>query len=108
MLALTTVVCVVPASAWNVGDTIEFGTYPQTKVSETAALRNTANAATWASYYYAADGAYIDANPGDPGTQEPQPDPNMCHWCGQVHEGFFQKIIGFFHNILAKIFGNKF
>ena len=50
MLALTTAVCVVPASAWNVGDTIEFGTYPQTKVSETAALRNAANAATWASF----------------------------------------------------------
>ena len=47
-----------------------------------------------------------------PGTQpdnpQPQPDPNMCHWCGKVHEGFFQKIIGFFHNILAKIFGNKY
>ena len=40
--------------------------------------------------------------------EEPQPDPNMCHWCGQVHEGFFQKIIGFFHNILARIFGNKY
>ena len=34
--------------------------------------------------------------------------PNMCHWCGRVHEGFFQKIIGFFHNILAKFFGNKY
>ena len=40
--------------------------------------------------------------------EEPQPDPNMCHWCGKVHEGFFQKIIGFFHNILARIFGNKY
>jgi uncharacterized repeat protein (TIGR02543 family) len=39
---------------------------------------------------------------------EPQPDPNMCHWCGKVHEGFFQKIIGFFHNIMAKIFGAKY
>lgn len=29
--------------------------------------------------------------------EEPQPDPNMCHWCGKVHEGFFQGIIGFFH-----------
>jgi len=38
----------------------------------------------------------------------PQPDPNMCHWCGQVHEGFFQKIIGFFHNIFAKLFGAKY
>ena len=36
-----------------------------------------------------------------------QPD-NICHWCGKVHEGFFQKIIGFFHNILAKIFGAKY
>ena len=45
-------------------------------------------------------------NPGQP--DEPQPDPNMCHWCGKVHEGFFQKIIGFFHNIMAKIFGNKY
>ena len=39
---------------------------------------------------------------------ESQPNPNMCHWCGKVHEGFFQKIIGFFHNILARIFGNKY
>lgn len=31
-----------------------------------------------------------------------------CHWCGKTHEGFFQKIIGFFHNIFAKIFGNKY
>ena len=47
-------------------------------------------------------------NPGQPDNPQPQPDPNMCHWCGKVHEGFFQKIIGFFHNILAKIFGNKY
>ena len=45
---------------------------------------------------------YVEPQP------EPQPDPNMCHWCGKVHEGFFQKIIGFFHNILARIFGNKY
>ena len=49
-------------------------------------------------------------DPGDPGTTptDPQPDPNMCHWCGKTHEGFFQGIIGFFHNIMAKIFGNKY
>ena len=34
---------------------------------------------------------------------------NRCHWCGKTHDAnFFQKIIGFFHNILAKIFGNKY
>ncbi|MBQ5970200.1 MAG: InlB B-repeat-containing protein [Clostridia bacterium] len=32
----------------------------------------------------------------------------LCPWCGQVHEGFFQKIIGFFHNILAAILGAKY
>ena len=51
---------------------------------------------------------YDDPNQDDPGAQDPQPDPNLCHWCGKVHNGFFQKIIGFFHNILAKIFGNKY
>ena len=39
---------------------------------------------------------------------EPIVSADYCHWCGQVHEGFFQKIIGFFHNILARIFGNKY
>ena len=44
--------------------------------------------------------------PADP---EPQPQPeNLCKWCGKVHEGFFQKIIGFFHRILAAIFGAKY
>ena len=33
---------------------------------------------------------------------------NACKWCGKVHEGFFQKIIGWFHNILAKLFGAKY
>ena len=40
--------------------------------------------------------------------QPSQPDPNMCHWCGKVHEGFFQGIIGFFHRIFAAIFGAKY
>ena len=39
---------------------------------------------------------------------EPQPDPNRCLWCGKVHEGFFQKIIGFFHAVFAKLFGAKY
>lgn len=53
---------------------------------------------------------YVEPQPEDPGTtpEEPQPDPNLCHWCGKVHEGFFQSIIGWFHGILAKIFGNKY
>ena len=38
----------------------------------------------------------------------PQRDPNACKWCGKTHEGFFQKIIGFFHSILASIFGAKY
>ena len=29
-----------------------------------------------------------------------------CKYCGEVHEGFFDKIIGFFHSILA-LFGLK-
>ena len=33
---------------------------------------------------------------------------NVCPWCGGQHEGFFQKIIGIFHNILARIFGAKY
>ena len=34
---------------------------------------------------------------------------NRCHWCGKTHDGnFFQKIIGWFHSIMAKIFGNRF
>ena len=40
------------AKAYSVGDTIQFGTYPQTKVEETTALKNAANAATWRSYGY--------------------------------------------------------
>ena len=41
-----------------------------------------------------------------------QPEPPtapVCKWCGGDHSnGFFQKIIGFFHNILASIFGAKY
>ena len=47
------------AKAYNVGDTIQFGTYPQTQVAETTALKNAANNATWASYnYYSGTGSY--------------------------------------------------
>ena len=48
----------VPASAVGVGDIILFGNYPQTKVSETTALKNAANAASWINYdYYAGNGS---------------------------------------------------
>ena len=34
---------------------------------------------------------------------------NVCHWCGKDHSnGFFQKVIGFFHSILAFFFGKKY
>ena len=47
------------ASATNVGDIILFGNYPQTKVGETTALKNAANAATWKSYgYYIGNDSY--------------------------------------------------
>ncbi len=44
---------------------------------------------------------------GEQITPPPVPQ-NICKWCGKVHEGFFQKIIGFFHNILAAILGAKY
>ena len=43
----------------------------------------------------------------DEAPPEPQPE-NVCKWCGQVHEGFFGAIVGFFHNIFAAIFGAKY
>lgn len=33
-----------------------------------------------------------------------EPSGKVCKYCGEVHEGFFQKIVGFFHSILA-LFG---
>lgn len=56
------------ARAYSVGDHIQFGTYPQTRVDETTALKNAANAATWKSYnYYTGTGKWSDGNmrPGD-------------------------------------------
>ena len=38
----------------------------------------------------------------------PEPQANLCPWCGQEHVGFFQGIIGFFHGIFAKIFGARY
>ena len=38
---------------------------------------------------------------------EPQQD-GGCPWCGGTHNGFIGGIVGFFHRILAAIFGNKY
>ncbi len=37
------------------------------------------------------------------GSSDPAPSTpsNVCRWCGEVHTGFFGKIIQFFHNILV-------
>ena len=55
---------------------------------------------------------FKETQPSDPGITPTDPLPtepeNVCPWCGGQHNGFFQGIIGFFHNILAKIFGNKY
>ncbi|MBQ5970610.1 MAG: InlB B-repeat-containing protein [Clostridia bacterium] len=48
-----------------------------------------------------------DPTPTDPIPVDPQPD-NLCPWCGQVHEGFIQMLIAFFHNIFAAIFGARY
>ena len=72
-LALVMVVLAVPAAklvgldlfpqahAYNVGDHIQFGTYPQSRVDETPALKAAAEAATWRSYnYYTGTGSDKD------------------------------------------------
>ena len=55
---------------------------------------------------------FKETQPSDPGITPTDPLPtepeNVCPWCGGQHNGFFQKIIGFFHNILAQIFGAKY
>lgn len=48
-----------------------------------------------------------DNGNGNNGSNEPAA--NLCKWCGKDHsDGFFQKIVAFFHNIFAKLFGKKF
>ena len=60
------------------------------------------------SVYCPGDIGYEDYTAGVKQYHAPTQPENVCHWCGKVHEGFFQKIIGFFHNIMAKIFGAKY
>ena len=76
-------------------------------------------------YYHSASGSYrpinctihynyVEPQSGQP--EEPQPiqpegsgsSAAICPWCGRQHEGFFQEIICFFHNILAAIFGARY
>lgn len=48
---------------YSVGDIIEYGTYPQTGVEQTAALNSAAESAVWESYgYYSGTGVYYDGN----------------------------------------------
>ncbi|MBR3551890.1 MAG: hypothetical protein IKN72_00700 [Clostridia bacterium] len=40
---------------------------------------------------------------------DPEPTAPVCAWCGGDHSnGFFQMIIGWFHGILASLFGAKY
>ena len=55
------------------------------------------------SIYRNAIKVYQDSTQPDPGTPE-----SVCPWCGGQHVGFFQGIIGWFHSILAKIFGARY
>ena len=45
--------------------------------------------------------------PDTPDTPDPEPQ-DLCPWCGQEHVGFFQGIIGWFHGLLARIFGARY
>ena len=62
LFALTAVACSVSAGAVNVGDIIEFGTYPQTQVSTGRELRYAASQATWKSYRYYSGTGEPDGN----------------------------------------------
>ncbi|MBQ6093012.1 MAG: InlB B-repeat-containing protein, partial [Clostridia bacterium] len=56
MLTTTMAIAAVPAQAYSA---IQFGNYPQTKVTATTALSNAAANATWKSYgYYIGNGSY--------------------------------------------------
>ncbi len=49
--------------SYSAGDTIQYGTYPQSRVEATDALASAAENATWKSYgYYSGTGRYYDGN----------------------------------------------
>ena len=73
LLLLVTFAFAIPAAAittYQVGDQIQFGNYPQTRVDETPELKAAAEAATWRSYgYFSGTGGYSlmrgENKPGD-------------------------------------------
>lgn len=48
-----------------------------------------------------------DVTPTQPDNPQPQQD-SGCKWCGGTHDGFFGAIVGFFHRILAALFGARY
>ncbi|MBR5112493.1 MAG: hypothetical protein IK097_03605, partial [Clostridia bacterium] len=51
------------AGSYSAGAIIEYGTYPQSRVEQTAALNSAAESAAWESYgYYSGTGIYYDGN----------------------------------------------
>ena len=49
-------------------------------------------------------------DPDEPTDDPDEPDENLCKWCGEPHEGFWGKIVGFFHSVLyffAHLFGKR-
>ena len=68
LLTVLTVSCLGACFTASAVSTIQFGSYPQTKVNETSALKTAANAAKWKSYrYYSGTGDAVDGKmqPGD-------------------------------------------
>ena len=48
-------------------------------------------------------------NPDQPDNPGNNQNESICKWCGKTHDnGFFQKILGFFHKIFAAVFGAKY
>ncbi len=57
---------------------------------------------------------WIITPPETPGVPDepdaPEQPPAPCKWCGEIHSGLFQQIVGFFHSILyffAHLFGRR-
>ena len=50
-------------------------------------------------------------DPDEPDEDQNEPaGENLCKWCGELHEGFWGKLVGFFHAILyffAHLFGKR-
>ena len=59
---------------------------------------------TYRLYYYLPE-PLEPAEPDPPPGGTTESDEDKCPWCGEVHgDGFFQKIVAWFHGILAKLF----